>query len=234
MQIRHDHSYVTQAQQEFISRGYACEGLYSLRFSYALTEAQKAENRAYADEAGLGSDAWNTHIADSARRRSDHMERVATVLARNFKVYQYDGEEAVPYKSDWDLFFWCNDFSQTMRGLLSGRDYAYFTLSFNDKHTPERRQEVCDRVMRILEPFADDVNLDVAVQYTAIMDEDRIRRDAALIAPRIAGRSCVYGNMEGRVEQGNERLYFRKKRSRKYVYRLADAEILALSWQLSA
>lgn len=234
MQIRHDHSYVTQAQQEFISRGYACEGLYSLRFSYAFTEVQKAKNRAYADKVGLGSDAWNAHITSSARQRNGHMERIAAVLAQNFKVYQYDDREDIPYRSDWDLFFWCNDFSATMRGLLSGRNYSYFTLSFNDKHTPERRQEVYDRAMRVLELFADDVNLDVAVQYTAVMDEARIKRDAAVIAPKIAGRSCTYGNMEGRVEQGSERLYFRKKRSRKYIYRLTDAEILSLSWQLSA
>ena len=234
MQIVHDYSYISQRDREFVSRGYACESFYSLRFSYAPTEAQKAESRAYADEVGLGSDAWNAHIASSARQRSGHMERVATVLARNFKVYQYGSEEAVPYKSDWDLFFWCNDFSATMRSLLSGRDYRYFTLAFNDKHPPERRQEICDRAVRILEQFADDVNLDVAVQYTAIMDEARIKRDAELVAPRIAGRSCTYGNMEGRVEKGSERLYFRKKRSRKYIYRLTDAEILSLSWQLSA
>lgn len=234
MQITHDHSYVNGFDQELIARGYACEGLYSLRFSYALTEAQKAENRAYADEVGLGSDAWNARIASSARQRSDHMERVAAVLARNFKIYQYDGEEAIPYKSDWDLFFWCNDFSTTMRGILSGRDLSYFTLTFNDKHDHERRQKIYNRAMRILELFSDDENLHIAVQYTAIRDEARIKRDAALIAPTIAGRSCTYGNMEGRVEQGSEGLYFRKKRSRKYIYRLTDAAILSLSWRLSA
>ena len=234
MQIIHDHSYVSQGDREFIARGYAHESFYSLRFSYAYTEAQKAENRAYADEVGLGSDAWNARIASSARQRSSHMERVAAVLARNFKIYQYEGKEEVSYNSDWDLFFWCNDFSQTMRGLLSGRDYSYFTLNFNTRHGHERRQKVYNRVIRILELFADDVNLEVAVQYDAIMDEDRIRRDAELAAPAIAGRSCTYSEMEGRVETNGEYLFFRKKRSRKRIYRLTDAEVLALSWQLPA
>ena len=40
--------------------------------------------------------------------------------------------------------------------------------------------------------------------------------------------------MEGRVETNGEALFFRKKRSRKYVYRLTDTEILSISWQLSA
>ena len=37
MQIIHDHSYISQTEREFISRGYACESLHSLRFSYTLT-----------------------------------------------------------------------------------------------------------------------------------------------------------------------------------------------------
>ena len=234
MQITHDRSHISQGEQEFISRGYAHEDLYSLRFSYALTEAQEAENRAYADKVGLDSDAWNARIASSARKHSDHMERIADVLARNFKVYQYDDEEAVPYKSDWDLFFWCNDFSATMRGLLSGRDCSYFTLSFNSQHDHERRQKVFNRAIRILELFSGDVNLEVAVQYTAVMDKAKIKRDAELAIPRIAGRSCTYGDMEGRVETNGEQLFFRKKRSRKRLYHLTDAEVLALSWRLSA
>ena len=218
MQIIHDHSYITQAEREFISRGYACESFHSLRFSYIIPEAQKAEDWAYA--------------AASAQRRSEHMERIAAFMARNFKVYQYGGDEEVPYDSDWDLFFWCNDL--TMRGLPPGRDYGYFTLSFNDKHDPERRRKIYDRALRILELFSDDGNLHVAVQYAAVMDKDKIKHDAELAAPGIAGRSCVYGGMEGRVETNGEILFFRKKRSRKYIYKLTDAEVLSISWQLSA
>lgn len=233
MQVIHDRSHVTRAQREFISRGYACESLYSLRFSYVLTEAQKAEGRPYIGEAGQDNDAWKDYITSSARRRSGHMERVADSLANHFKIYQYGSEEAVPYGSDWDLFFWCNHFSNTMQGLLSGRDYRYFTLAFNDRHGHERRQEIHGRAIRFLEPFSGDGNLEVAIQYTAIMDDASIMRDAALVAPAIAGRNCVYDGMEGRIEQGSEHLYFRKKRSRKRLYRLNDADILALSWQLS-
>ena len=53
-------------------------------------------------------------------------------------------------------------------------------------------------------------------------------------SPRIAGKSCVYKSMEGRVETNGETLFFQKKRSRKYVYRLTDTEILSIFWQLSA
>ena len=232
MQIIHDHSYITQAEREFISRGYACESFHSLRFSYIISEEQQAENRTYAGAVGFGSGVWNAYAAASAQRRSEHMERIAAFMARNFKVYQYGGDEEVPYDSDWDLFFWCNDL--TMRGLPPGRDYGYFTLSFNDKHDPERRRKIYDRALRILELFSNDGNLHVAVQYTAVMDKDKIKHDAELAAPGITGRSCVYGGMEGRVETNGEILFFRKKRSRKYIYKLTDAEVLSISWQLSA
>ena len=206
MQIIHDHSHVSRTEKEFIARGYARESFYSLRFSYDYTEAQKAENRACADEAGTDSDAWNARVTSSARQRSGHMERIAALLARNFRIYQYDKDEAVPYESDWDLFFWCNGFETTMQGLLSGRDYSCFTLSFNSQHGHERRQKVHDRAMRILDLFADAANLEVAVQYAAIMDDDRIKRDAALAIPAIAGRTCTYGGMEGRLETNGEHL----------------------------
>lgn len=234
MQIIHDRSYVSQAERELIARGYARESLYSLRFQYVLTDEQQAENRICSEAVGLGSDAWDAYITANAKRHSQHMERVAAVMAQNFRVCQYDGRDEIRYNSDWDLFFWCNDFSATMRGLLAGRDYSYFTLSFNEKHSPERRQKIYDRAMRILALFAVDENLQIAVQYEAVMDDARIKRDAELAALRIVGRNCVYNGMEGRIEQGSENLYFRKKRSRKYVYRLTDTEILSLSWQLSA
>jgi hypothetical protein len=234
MEIFHDHSYITQADKKFISRGYACESFYFLRFSFVYTKEQQAENQAYAEAVGLDSDAWSSCITASARRRSEHMERIVNLLAQNFKICQYDKEKTVPYNSDWDLFFWCNDFSSTMQGLLSGRDYGYFTLAFNSEQAPEQRRKIYDRAMRILELFSDDENLHIAVQYTAIMDDAKIKRDAALAGLGIAGRNCVYKGMEGRVETNGEALYFRKKRSRKYVYRLTDAAVLSLSWQLSA
>ena len=232
MQISHDRSYMSPTDLEFISRGYACESIHSLRFSFAYTEAQQAENRAYADKVGVGNDEWSARITRAAILKCSRMEPVAALLAKELTVYQFSDDEDMPYKSDWDLFFWCNDLSQTVRNGLSGRDYSYFTMTFNKNHGPERRREVYGRAMRALERFADDENLEIAVQYTAIMDAGKIRRDAKLAAPKLAGRACAYDVMVGRIEQGSEGLYFRKKRSRKYIYKLTDADILALSWTL--
>ena len=121
-----------------------------------------------------------------------------------------------------------------MRNGITGRDYSYFTLTFNEHHDPERRRKIYDRAMRVLYLSADDPNLEIAVHYAAVMDDAKIRRDAELAAPMLGGRTCVHNGMEGRLEWNGQRLYFRKKRSRTYIYRLTDAEILALSWKLSA
>lgn len=234
MQINHDRSYIGRTSREFISRGYACESIHSLRFSFVYTEAQQAENKAYADQVGSDSNEWNARVSRTALLKSGHMEPVAALLAKNLKVYQFDKNEDIPYRSDWDLFFWCNDLSQTVRGGLSGRDYSYFTMTFNENHCPERRQRIYDRAMHILKPFADDANLEVAVQYTVVMDTVKLQHDAELAAPKLGGRTCEHRGMEGRLEWNGQRLYFRKKRSRTYIYKLTDAEILSLSWKLPA
>lgn len=227
MEIAHDHNHITQAERELIAHGYACESFCSLRLSYVLTEAQRAENRT------VGGDDRDAYAAVMAQQANGHMERIAAALAQNLKIFQYGSEDEVPYDSDWDLFFWCNSFSNTMAGRLSGRDYRYFTLAFNKKHGQERCQEVLGRAMRVLDLFSGDGNLHVAVQYEAVPDDGKIRRDAALAVPGLTGRSCVYGDMEGRLETNGDTLFFRKKRARKYVYKLSDAEVLALSWRLT-
>lgn len=231
MRIIHDRSHIGPTSREFISRGYACESFHSLRFSFAYTEAQQAENHAYADQVGLGSNEWNNHCERAARLKSEHMEPVAALLAHNFRIYQYEDREGIEYGSDWDLFFWCNHISDTGH---AGRDYSYFTLTFNKAHSPEQRKRICGRAMRVLELFSDDDNLEIAVQYTTIMDDVRIRQAAELAAPGMGGRTCTHRGMEGRLEWNGERLLFRKKRSRTRIYRLTDAEVLALSWHLSA
>ena len=234
MIITHDRSYMSPTSLEFISRGYACESMHSLRFSFVYTEAQQAESSAYADKVGLGSDEWSARITRAAILKCSRMEPVAALLAKELTICQFDDDEDIPYRSDWDLFFWCNDLSRTVRNGLSGRDYSYFTMTFNNNHGQERRREVYGRAMRALDQFADDENLEIAVQYTAIMDDKKIRHDAELAAPSLVGRTCAYGGMVGRIEQGSEYVYFRKKRSRKYIYKLTDAEVLALSWTLPA
>ena len=70
----------------------------------------------------------------AAEARNSVMNPLMDAIAQNFVCYQYEDTEPAPFRScQWDLFFWCNDFSNTLHGYgLSGRDYSYFTLSFNE------------------------------------------------------------------------------------------------------
>ena len=73
MQIIHDHSYISQTGQEFISHGYACESVYSLRFSLVYTETHQCENRVYVDEVGFQSNVWRAFTVTNDRQCSKHM-----------------------------------------------------------------------------------------------------------------------------------------------------------------
>lgn len=70
------------------------------------------------------------------------MEPVMKSIAGEFVCYQYDHEEKLALRSTkWDLFFHCNALN-VLNASAAGRDYSYFTLSFNREHTVEQRMEI--------------------------------------------------------------------------------------------
>ena len=61
-------------------------------------------------------------------------------IAWDFVCYQYDENIPVSYGSDrWDLYFWCNPFNGAADA--SERDFSYFTLTFNERQTLEKRRK---------------------------------------------------------------------------------------------
>lgn len=142
------------------------------------------------------------------------MASVMAAIAREFICYQYEAEDPAPYGSSrWELFFWCNDFSNTLHGYgLSGRDYSYFTLSFNSAQTVEQRVAVCGRVLQFLETrFHSNPNLEVAVQYTTWYDKGKIKADAKKMQHLLDGRQYTYGTKEGKFVVENGQLLFHPK-----------------------
>lgn len=95
------------------------------------------------------------------------MKPVMETIAQNFVCYQYDENIPVSYGSDrWDLYFWCNPFNGSADA--SERDFSYFTLTFNERQTLEKRRKVCQQVLDLLcSRFQEHPNLDVAVQYSS-------------------------------------------------------------------
>ena len=107
--------------------------------------------------------------AESVEQYPEVMAPIMAAIAHNFICYGYTEEEPAPYLSDgWEVYFWCNDFSNTAHGCgLSGRDYSYFTLTFNERQTVSQRRVLCERLLEFLDTeFKSHPNLHVAVQYS--------------------------------------------------------------------
>ena len=230
MEITHDRSYINRSELDFIARGYGAEDFHSLRFQFVYTEVEKARNAAQA-EAMQGAS-----IVQAAQERNRAMKPVMEAIAAEFACYQYDPNLEYDYDSpDWDLFFWCNDLYMTTGGKLSGRDYSYFTLNFNAAQTLDERKKVCALVIQLLnDRFEDAPNFSVTVQYTATLDEQKIRQAAAQMLPSLLKRKCVYHEMNGRLKQTSEGVFFMKKHSKSRGYPLSPSSIVQMGWALDA
>lgn len=230
MEITYDRSYIDRTSLDFIARGYGIEDLHSLRFQFIYTEAERARNAAQA------STMQGTNIVQAAQAKNKIMEPVMEALAAELACYQYDPELEYTFDSpDWDLFFWCNDLYMTTGGKLSGRDYSYFTLTFNEAHLPEGRKKVCAFTLQLLkDKFGDSPNLSVTVQYTATLDEKKIRQAAEQMLPNLLKRKCVYREMTGRIKQTSAGVFFMKKHAKSRGYLLSPASIVQIGWALDA
>lgn len=106
-------------------------------------------------------------------------------------------------------------------------------MSFNEKHTVEKRAEVCWRLLQFLEHSCrKNRNLDVAVQHSIWYDHEKIEKDAKPMKYLLADHSCTYGNRDGKFLFNNGTFCFRPKYAKRRLYRVSDSEVLALCWKL--
>ena len=231
MIIHHDTSYVKPSSAKWIAKGYAREDIYSLRLQFLYTKDQQAENRT-AHTVGIRDTAL---LRQAAEHRNAVMAPIMGAIARNFMCYAYTEDEPAPYLSDrWEFYFWCNDFTNTMYSCgLSGRDYSYFTLTFNERQTVSQRRDLCERLLQFLNRhFKDHPNLHVTVQYSTWYDSKKIEVDAKKIQHLLAGHRHTYGGKEGRFFLENGQLLFRPKYAKRSIHRVDYADILAICWEL--
>ena len=232
MNIRHDRSYISENSRDLIGRGYAAEVLDTLRFRFTYTQVERDANRSRAQ-----TQPYADGIAERAKAamlRSAEMEQIMATIAEQFVCYQYDDRKYPFRDGGWDLFFWCNCFFNTMPGHgLDGRDYSYFTLSFNEQHTAEKRKEICDSVLALInEKFPANPHLDIALQYSALLDYTRIKAETAAVTPKLIGKTCSFQGKDGRIQQVEDKIFFFPKRYRRYGCPLDDMDLLILAWSL--
>lgn len=233
MTTKFDRSYISADTRELIERGYAREELDKLVFRFEYTKEEQAQNRAMAIK--LSPEAWAASADREALRRSKLMEPVMDAIAGEFVCYQYDHEKQLAFRSaEWGLCFHCNMLNVS-NASAAGRDYSYFTLTFNREHTEEKRLEIYSRIMRLLqERFAEQPNLHISVQYRGSLDEEKIHRFVQQSLPSMDGKRCSYHGWEGRLVLVEDSIFFMKKRAKTRGYRLTPAEALLISLESAA
>ena len=142
---------------------------------------------------------------------------------------------AGPYLSNgWEVYFWCNNFSNTAHGCgLSGRDYSYFTLTFNERQTVIQRRELCERLLEFLDThFKNHPNLHVAVQYSTWYDTKKLKGTPERCSIFWMGAAIPTVGKRGDFFLENGDLLFRPKYAKRTVYRVDRADILTICWEL--
>ena len=230
MRMWHDRSYLGVSDSEFVSRGYAEDDLFSVNINFEYTEEQRAENAKTAKT--MTPEQWSAHCTVAMQRKSAYIFPVMEAIAQNFVCYQYEKGHGPKHESpDWELFFWCGNFSDG----LCGRDYSHIRLNFNDRHETSRHKEICNRLLVLMaERFSDLDNLSVAVQHRTHFFDDKINREAAELAKGFGGMKSSYRGMSGRFLCSADGLLFVKKYARSRGYKVSPREILKMSWEMDA
>lgn len=234
MIINHDKKYLNSAE-DLIARGYATEDLHSIRFRFEYTDAEKEHNREERPKIELlPASERNDFFCKAALFKSNALFPVMDAISRTFACYQYADDTRIPYDSDeWELFFWCNDFYFTASSSLRGRDYSYFTLSFNDRMTKAERMEICTRLVDFLvKNFSDNEHLYVDIQYRTAYAEQKLESDAQSAAIKLNGKKCSYHGMVGKIIRTDNGTFFMKKYAKNKGYKLTDIDILRLQWEM--
>ncbi len=112
MIIYHDTSYVKPSNAKWIAKGYAMEDIYSLRLQFLYTEAQQEENR-MAHAAGIRD---TVQLRQAAEHRNAVMVRSWLPLLIISFATATQKRPAPPPANGWEVYFWCNNFSNTAHG----------------------------------------------------------------------------------------------------------------------
>ena len=230
MKINHDRSFLDCRADAFLSHGLAENRPHSISICFEYTEPQRAENVHFAET--HTREEWNARCNQEAKTRSEYIRPVMEAIAEKFACYQYDSNRYFRYSSpDWDLFFWCNDFYNTTNGAVTGRDFSYLTLSFNDRHDTTRREEIRRDLMQFLTDRFDSMeNLTVTIQYETHFHDAEISKIVHENAAKLDGMKCNYLGTDGRIVKVGSAFAFMKKRARTHGHWMSERDLCLILW----
>ena len=120
----------------------------------------------YMDRKGINNEIEELgifHLRFSVQNPSDS-EKIMDLLEKNFKVYQYNDLTEERYKES-ELFFWSN------KGI-TGR-FDYFTITFKEGAISKNYEKI-DKLLMLLNDSFLNCEFEVAIQYTAMIDPERV------------------------------------------------------------
>lgn len=244
MKIEQKKIYSGKRNLEFVRHGFAEELMGNLVFSYRTLAGDKTDSKSTFELYSMSEADREASIENAVQQRSSYMEHVMEMIANAVPCFQFTEDEPYSYESDkWDLFFWCNHFSDTGYYNLEGRDYSYFSLSFNKLHSKEHRDAILEKVLNALSGYRDDEHISMTVHSIIELDEKRIQEEAERVSSQLIGKKVEYtpsddlyqisySPMQGRVVENNGQLFFMKNRARTRGYLLESTDILKLYWNL--
>ena len=217
--VREDKSYLIDIDLISIENGVAELGIHSIRFSLELTEEQKQENRKIAKI--LTNEQWSERCKQSKIEEGKIIEKVIDLIHENFIIYQYKNENVSYSKDNWDLFFWCNC-----------GDMSYVTLNPNEDRSNEQQIKDIERVLELLKTIETDKNIDLAIQYKIIYNEEKVREIVEPTYKQLKDKFIEYMGTSGKIKEigknykGKTVYGFFKKGARKNYYQISDGWFL--------
>ena len=224
--IREDRSYLSSGDILAIEKGFASLDIHSIRLDREnLTEEEKEENRK--NYKAMTKEEWEISCNAIPGITSSKIKPLIEALSKKFTIYQYK-DDKMDYKSNWDLFFWCNG------GNDEGRDLSYITLTANENRSIEERLAGIENVIESIKEIGCN-GIDVIIQYTAKYDNEKINVVAADYFEKIKNTFIKYSFYTGKIKEGgmdykgNKCYRFFKKGARTHFYQVSSKDMLMLS-----
>ena len=226
MYIEKDYRYISETEKVLIRKDYAKLTVHSIHFDRHYSEAQKEKNRQLAKS--MTDAEWVKHCAMVSRRFEKPLKSILQQFIDRYDIHQISEETDTieHYKSNWDLYFWSNE-------GWNGKDYMdCFSLSFNDGRTPEENLKLLEKIIPLVEAMDYD-NIGCRIQYNAVIDNEKVEKEAKTICNSLLGKFIDYHGVKGKIKivedsDGNKEYGFFRKNAKSKYYRISYADILVM------
>lgn len=230
MLISKDFSYISPAKSRLVDVGCGKYTVYSLHFDRHISEEQRQSNieffRDMTDEQRV--EYYNSSEFEAVQADfSKALEEVINFLDGKFNIHQTTTENSTMkhYKSDWDMFFWCD------RGWNNSSYMSHFSLTFNQERTPEQNMALLEKIIPMLESMENE-QVFCRVQYDIGIDMEKAAEAAKKSFDGINGKFVEMFGCIGKIKVVSSdtdgiRYGFFKKGAKSKYYPLSYADLIS-------